>query len=126
MRVGGPLRLLVVVDPASLRLRMTELTRRIEGVELVGAFSSATEAIDHILWERPIWHLAYVDMGLPEDGSKDVVNRLLAMPSRGNIIGLVDHLWSEVREKCAALGVTDIIEKADIVAYQDNLERRLR
>lgn len=125
MRVG-PLRALLVVDPASLRLRMSEVTRKFEGIELIAAFSTSVDASDHMLWERPAWHLAYIDMGLPDGGSKELVERLRSMQRPGTIIGLVDHLWNEVRESCAAIGVTDIVEKGDLVAYQDNLERRLR
>jgi DNA-binding NarL/FixJ family response regulator len=126
LRVGGPLRTLLVVDPAPLLLRMSEVTRRFPGIDLIGSFSSSVEAGDHILWDRVPWHLAYIDMALPDGGSKELVQRLLSTQQPGTIVGLVDHLWKEVRESCAAMGIRDIVEKGDLVSYQDNLERRLR
>jgi DNA-binding NarL/FixJ family response regulator len=117
--------------PAPRRLnvgvpRMAEVLRAIPGVHLLVTFATATEAVDWLAWERPNWHLAYVDMAMRNGSSEEVVRCLHAATRPGTVIGVCNHLWREEREKCAKLGVHSIIEKGDLIAFQDDVERRSR
>lgn len=125
IRVGGPLRVLIVVEPASLLLRMNEVVRSMPGLELAGGFSSAMDAIEFIVWDRPSWHFAFVDTAL-SGSSDEVIRRLQAQPRPGTVVALVPHLWQEIRAACAQKGVYEMVEKGDAVAFQDFLEAHLR
>lgn len=117
-------RVLLLVASAPLLLRMAEVVRSIEGLQLVGSFTSVTDLVDWAMWDREGWNLAYLEVGLP--GSDDLVRRLLATRRPGIPIGIVDHLWREIREASAAMGVMHILEKGDLIALRDDLEQRAR
>jgi hypothetical protein len=115
---------LLLVAPAPLMLRMAEMVRSIEGLQLVGSFTTPLDVVDWAMWDRDGWNVAYVDLSLP--GSHEAVGRLLAARRPGVVVGLVDHLWREVRAASAAIGVMHIIEKGDLIALRDDLEGRAR
>jgi DNA-binding NarL/FixJ family response regulator len=124
LRLGGPLRVLVVVEPASLMMRMTDVVRSMEGLQLAGAFSTGTDAVEWALWDRDGWHLAFVDLGLRQGSSQELVQRLLSHPRPGTIAAIGDHLWKEIRESCAKMGVHHLLEKGDLIAFRSFLEQR--
>lgn len=126
VRAGGPLKVLVVADPAALAERMAEVVRTIEGARLVGSFGSATDVIDWLVWKPGEWQLAFVDLGLPQGGSDAVIQRLLSEPRPGTVVALGDHLWREVRERCAGMGVYHLLEKGDLIAFRGFVEERAR
>jgi hypothetical protein len=117
-------RVLLLAAPPPLLLPMADVVRSMPGLQLVGSFSEVLDVVDWAMWDRDGWHYAYVDLALP--GSTDAVRRLQASRRPGVVIGLVAHMWQEVREKAAALGVNHIVEKGDMIALRDDLERRLR
>lgn len=125
MKYGGPFRVVLVMSPAPLLERMAEVVNSTEGVELAGSFGSASDAVDWSVWNRPAWHYAYVDMTLPDNGGEEVAKHLLSSPRAGTVIGVSAHLWREVRERLAKLGVADILEKGDLIAFQGHLESRV-
>lgn len=122
LRVGGPVKVLLVMDNAQLLLHMTEAVRQTEGAQLAAAFTTATEAIDWVVWDRQGWHVAFVDLGLQHGSAEEVVRMLLAQPRAGTVVAVVDHLWREVREACARMGVRDLVEKGDLIAFNGVLE----
>lgn len=126
LRVGGPCKVLLAAEAAPLLLRMAEMLREFPGVRAVGAFRTAQEAIDWAVWDRQGWDLAFVDLALPDGGGEELVRYLLGQPRPGEVVALGEHLWREVREACAALGVRQLLEKGDLVALRDFLEQRLR
>ena len=121
LNVGGPLGVLLVIETPSLLMRMAEVVRSIEGVRLVGSFASVAQAIDWLMWDRGGWHFAFVDLALGETG-EDLVQRLLSQPRPGTVVAVGDHLWREVREKCRAMGMYDLLEKGDVIAFRGYLE----
>lgn len=125
-KYGGPSRVVLVAAPASLLQRMVEVVQTTEGAELAGSFGSAEDAMDWLVWERQPWHLAYVDTTLPDAAGEELAGRLHAAPRAGAVIGLSAHLWKEVRERLRTVGVSDIIEKGDLVAFRSHLETRVR
>ncbi|MEJ8836455.1 response regulator [Ramlibacter sp. AN1133] len=124
-RVGGPLGVLLVIDTPSLLMRMADVARDIEGLRVVGTFSSAAQAVDWLVFDRAGWHLAFVDLGLGESGD-ELVQRLQSQPRPGVVVAVGDHLWREVREKCRAMGVHDLLEKGDVIAFRGYLESKVR
>ena len=124
-KYGGPSRVVLVLSPAPLLQRMVEVVESTEGAELAGGFSTAAEAIEWAVWERQPWHLAYVDVTLPDGSGEALVKHLRSSPRAGTVIGISAHLWKEVRARLATLGVSDIIEKGDVVAFRGDLEARL-
>lgn len=124
-RLGGPLRVAIVVEPPALLLRMNEIVRSIPGLQLAGGFAAAMDAIDWLLWERPSWHFAFVDLEL-SGSSKEVIQRLQSQPRPGTVVALAPHLWEEIRASCAQDGVHHLLEKGDLVAFRGFLEDRLR
>jgi len=126
LKVGGPQRILLMVDPPALQLRMAGVVRALPGLELAGAFHSAADAIDWMVWERGLWHFAFVDLDLPDQGATDVIQRLLAQPRPGTVVALGAHLWKEIKADCAKLGVYHLLEKGDIIAFQGFLEQQVR
>lgn len=124
-RYGGPPRALLVIEAPPLLLRMAEVVRSTEGVQLAGSFSRVPEVLDWLVWDRPAWHLAYVDLAMRGGSSEEVVQRLHAA-RRGTIVGVSDHLWRETRATWAPHGVADLVEKGDLVAFRSDLEHRIR
>jgi hypothetical protein len=117
-------RVLLLAAPPSMLLPMADVVRSIAGLQLAGSFAQVLDLVDWAMWDRDGWHFAYVDLALP--GVADAVRRLQASRRPGVVIGLVDHMWQEVRDKAAALGVNHIVEKGDLIGLRDDLERRLR
>jgi two-component system OmpR family response regulator len=126
LKVGGPLRVVLVADPTALVLRMAEVVKALPSLRLAGAFGTAQDAIDWMLWDREGYHLAFVDLGLREGGSDDVVRRLLEQRQAGTVVALGDHLWQEIRQRCAAMGVYHLLEKGDLVAFRSFLQDQAR
>ena len=126
LKAGGPLRVVLAVDPPSLLLRMVEVVNSMPALQLAGAFARAQDAIDWQVWDRKGYHLAFVDLGLPQDGSRAVVQRLLSQRQAGTVVALGDHLWQEVRDRCGAMGVYHLLEKGDVVAFRSFLQERAR
>ena len=126
LRVGGPLRVLLVVDNAQLLLRLSEVVRSIAGLQLAGAFTTPQDVVDWTVWDRGGWHLAFVDLGLRQDGTPQVVARLLEDPRPGRLVALGDHLWRETRAQCAAMGIHELLEKGDVIAFRGFLEQQVR
>jgi DNA-binding NarL/FixJ family response regulator len=118
VKVGGPLKVLLVAHPPALVERMAEVVRSIEGARLVASFANATQAIDWLVWKPGEWQVAFVDLGLPQGASDEVIQRLLSEARPGTVVALGDHMWKEVREKCAAIGVYHLLEKGDLVALR--------
>ena len=123
--VGGPLAVLLVIDAPPLLLRMAEIVRDIEGLRLAGSFATVAQAVDWLGWDRGGWHLAFVDLGLGTS-AEELVQRLLSQPRPGTVVAVGEHLWREVREKCGALGIADLLEKGDVVAFRGYLETRVQ
>jgi len=126
LKIGGPQRVLLVVHPQPLLAHMTEVIASIEGLQLAGAFDNAEALVDWTFWDRGSWHLAFVDLALPGDAGREVMRRLLAQPRPGTVVALGPHLWKEIREECARMGVYQLIEKGDLVAFRGVLEERVR
>ena len=126
VKVGGPVKVLLVAAPPALGERMAEVVRSVEGARLVGSFATAADVMDWHVWKPGDWQLAFVDLALPEDGGMQVIQRLLSEPRPGTVVALGDHLWREVRERCAAMGVYHLLEKGDLVAFRGFLEERAR
>ena len=126
VRIGGPLRVLLVVDKAPLLLRLIEVVRSFPGLQVVGSFTSAQDVVDWTVWDRGGWHLAFVDLTLAQDGTRQVVARLLEDPRPGRLVALADHLWRETRAECAALGIHDLLEKGDMLAFRSFLEQQVQ
>jgi DNA-binding NarL/FixJ family response regulator len=124
VQVGGPLGVLLVTESAPLLLRMAEVVRSIPGLRLAGSFSSVAQAVDWLVWDRAGWHIAVVDLSLQKPG-EELVQRLLSQPRPGTVVALGEHLWREIREKCAELGVHELLEKGDIAAFRGYLESRV-
>jgi hypothetical protein len=125
-RLGGPQRALLVVDPPALLLRMMGIVRSVAGLQLAGGFQKASDAIDWTVWNSDGWHLAFVDLDLPGSASKDLIQRLLSQPRPGTVVALGAHLWQEIRQECAQMGVYHLLEKGDIVAFRSFLEDQVR
>ena len=126
MKLGGPQRVLVVVDPPALTQRMAEVIESFPGLQLAGAFSTAEDAMEWTVWDRGGWHFAFVDLNLKDGGSRELVQRLLSQPRPGTVVAIGAHLWKEIRQECAQMGVYHLLEKGDIVAYRGFLEEQVR
>ena len=126
VKVGGPLGVLLVMDSPPLLLRMADVARSLEGVRLLGTFGSLAQVVDWIVWNHAPWHYAFVDLGLPQGASEELVERLLSQPRAGHVVAIGDHLWREVRDQCTAMGVTDLLEKGDVIAFRSFLEAKLQ
>jgi DNA-binding NarL/FixJ family response regulator len=113
---------LLVAHPPALVERMAEVVRSIEGARLVASFANATQAVDWLVWKPGEWQVAFVDLGLPQGASDEVIQRLLSEARPGTVVALGDHMWKEVREKCAAIGVYHLLEKGDLVALRAFIE----
>ncbi|MDB5861919.1 MAG: hypothetical protein JWQ76_5608 [Ramlibacter sp.] len=123
-RFGSSLQVVLVLSPPALLQRMSDIVGAIGGTLLAGRFATPADAVDWIVWKRPVWHVAYVDMTLP--GAEEVVRSLQGSQHAGTIVGVCDHLWREVRDRCSAIGVRAIVEKGDLIAFQGDLETRAR
>ena len=106
---------------------MEKIVHATEGAVLAGSFSSVQDLVDWTTWEgrRSGWQIAFVDetFAFEERFVPRLQNRA---GSAGTLVAIVDHLWKEVRERCASVGIYDIVERGDLVAFQDNLEKHIR
>jgi DNA-binding NarL/FixJ family response regulator len=125
-KTGAAQRVLILADPPPLLARMTEVVKALPGLQLAGAFSTTADLVDWTVWDRGGWHYAFVDLGLPDNGTKEVVQRLLSQPRPGTVVALGAHLWREIRSECAKMGVYHLLEKGDLIAFQGFLEEQLR
>lgn len=126
IQLGGPLRVLLVVEPPALAQRMAEVIASLPGLHLAGAFSTAQDATEWTVWDREGWHFAFVDLDLKDGGTQLLVQRLLSAPRPGSVVALGAHLWQEIREDCARMGVGHLLEKGDLIAFRGFLEARVR
>jgi DNA-binding NarL/FixJ family response regulator len=126
IKLGGPQRVLLVAHPKPLLAHMIEVVGSIPGLQLAGSFDEAEAAIDWTVWDRGGWHLAFVDLSLPSGAGRDLIRRLLAAPRPGTVVALGPHLWKEIREECAQMGVYTLLEKGDLIAFRGVLEERVR
>ena len=126
VRIGGPVRVLLVVENAPLLLRLVEEALSFPGVQVAGTFTTAQDVVDWTVWDGGGWHLAFIDLALAHDGTRQAVARLLEDPRPGRLVALGDHLWRETRAECAALGIHDLLEKGDVLAFRSFLEQQLR
>jgi DNA-binding NarL/FixJ family response regulator len=126
IKVGGPQRVLLVVDPPALAERMAQVIESLPGLRLAGAFSTAEDATEWTVWDREGWHFAFVDLNLQGGGTQQLVQRLLSQPRPGTVVALGAHLWKETRQECARMGVYHLLEKGDIVAFRGFLEEQVR
>jgi hypothetical protein len=120
-------RILLVVQQPALLAHMERIVRTTPGAELIRSFSNTADAVDWITWEgrRIPWHAAFVDEKCAVD--EGAAKPLLRAPlGGGKVVAVVDHLWREVRTRCASVGIYDIVERGDLVAFQDCLERLIR
>ena len=124
--IGGRLRVLLVVDNAQLLLRLSEVVRSFPGLQVAGAFTTPQDVVDWTVWERSGWHIAFIDLALKQDGARQVVCRLLEDPRPGRLVALSDHLWRETRAECAAMGMHELLEKGDVIAFRGFLEQQVR
>ena len=125
-KTGAAQRVLVLVDPPPLLKRMTDVVTAMPTLQLAGAFSTSADLVDWTVWDRGGWHFAFIDLSLPDNGSKEIIERLLAQPRPGTIVALGPHLWKETRAQCAQMGVYHLLEKGDLIAFQGFLEEQLR
>jgi DNA-binding NarL/FixJ family response regulator len=126
IRVGGPQRVLLVVDPPALAERMAQLIASLPELRLAGAFSTAQDATEWTVWDREGWHFAFVDLNLKDGGTQPLVQRLLSQTRPGTVVALGAHLWQEIRQDCARMGVYHLLEKGDLVAFRGYLEEQVR
>lgn len=126
IQVGGPQRLLLVVEPPALAERMAQVIASLPGLQLAGAFSTAQDATEWTVWDREGWHFAFVDLDLKDGGTEPLVQRLLSAPRPGTVVALGAHLWQEIRQDCARTGVHHLLEKGDLVAFRGFLEQQVR
>ncbi|MFI4928282.1 MAG: hypothetical protein ACHP7E_11450 [Burkholderiales bacterium] len=126
IRVGGPQRLLLVVEPPALAERMAEVIASLPGLQLAGAFSTAQDATEWAVWDREGWHFAFVDLNLKDGGAQPLVQRLLSATRPGTVVALGAHLWQEIRQDCACMGVYHLLEKGDLIAFRGFLEEQVR
>jgi hypothetical protein len=126
IQVGGPPRVLLVVEPTALAGRMAEVIRSLPRLQLADAFSTAQDAMEWTVWDREGWHFAFVDLDLKDGGARFLVQRLLSAPRPGTVVALGAHLWQEIRQDCARMGVYHLLEKGDLVAFRGFLEEQVR
>ena len=124
---GTTFKVLIVAQPAALLQHMEKIVQATEGATLVGSFGSIQDLVDWTTWEgrRSGWQIAFVDEKFAFE--ERFIPRLQGcVRGNGVFVAIVDHLWKEVRERCAGIGIYDIVERGDLVAFQDNLEKHVR
>jgi hypothetical protein len=124
---AGARKVLLIAQPVALLQHMEKVVRTTQGAVLAGSFNNVQELVDWATWEgrRSGWQVAYVDEKFAFE--PNFVQRLqTSSRGPGTLVAIVDHLWREVRERCAAIGIYDIVERGDLIAFQDNLEKHLR
>jgi hypothetical protein len=67
-----------------------------------------------------------VDLNLKDGGTQPLVQRLLSQTRPGTVVALGAHLWQEIRQDCARMGVYHLLEKGDLVAFRGYLEEQVR
>jgi DNA-binding NarL/FixJ family response regulator len=125
VRIGGPAKVVLLID-RQLLAGMRETLETVEGVQLVGAFSSANELVDWVMWKHADWQLAFVDFALRGGSPADAVASLLAQPGPGEVVALGASRWPEMQEACATMGIQRILDRGNLMAFRGFLQEWLQ
>jgi DNA-binding NarL/FixJ family response regulator len=124
LRVGGPAKVVLLADRLLLPT-MREVIEAVDGVQLVGAFTSTNDLVDWAMWKHVDWQLAFVDFALRTGNPAEAVNTLLAQPRPGEVIALGAARWPEMQQACSAMGIHRILDRGHLPSFRNFLQEWL-
>ncbi len=117
-----PLKVVLIEDSVLLRQTLGAILDELAGVEVVGAAADERSAIELLQRQRP--DLAIVDLQLQAGSGLGVLQALSRNPDRfgkPRAVVFSNHRQATVRERCLALGVDRVFDKAtqldELLAY---------
>jgi DNA-binding NarL/FixJ family response regulator len=125
LRIGGPAKVVVLADRLLLGA-VRETLEAVEGVQVVGAFTSSNDFIDWLMWKRAEWQLAFVDFALRAGSPAEAVASLLAQPRPGEVVALGAARWPEMQQACAAMGIHRILDRGNVAQLRAFLQEWLQ
>lgn len=105
-----PLRLLLVEDSKVLVERLTEVIGQIEGIDLIGAVDTESDAVTRLKGE-PV-DVMILDLRLRQGTGFGVLRALAAFPARPRTIVLTTYDLPEYKSAALALGAGYFLDKA--------------
>lgn len=104
-----PTQVFIVDDSAAIRLRLSEMLARLEGVAVVGEAAGAREAIPAILRLRP--DSVLLDLNLYGPTGLDVLKAVRLEAPEIIFIVLTNHAEPQYRRACSAAGARYFLDK---------------
>jgi DNA-binding NarL/FixJ family response regulator len=99
----------IVDDSKALRERLVTMLSEIEGVEVIGQASNATDAIAGIQKLKP--KVVILDIQMPGGNGIEVLKSIKQNSYAPLVIILTNHPYPQYREKCMALGADFFLDK---------------
>jgi two-component system, NarL family, response regulator DevR len=100
----------IVDDSDSIRSRLGDMLRRIDGVDIVGEAATAADAIAGILDSRP--HGVLLDLHLTGRSGIDVLRAVHPQAPEVVFIVLTNHAEEQYRKACAKAGARYFLDKS--------------
>ena len=100
----------IVDDSAAIRGRLVDLLSRIEGIDVVGEASNASEAIAGILRFRP--HGVVLDLNLMGRTGIDVLRTVHPQAPEIVFVVLTNHAEPQYRAACVKAGASYFLDKS--------------
>jgi DNA-binding NarL/FixJ family response regulator len=105
-----PARVFIVEDSASIRERLYEQLREIDGVSVIGNSDTAESAVEAILRTRP--DSVILDIHLVEGSGMDVLRQVHARAPEVMFIVLTNHSNEQYRRACLQAGARYFFDKS--------------
>ena len=100
----------LVEDSPAIRVRLSEMLAKIDGVSIVGEADTPASAIDGILHTRP--HCVVLDIKLFGGSGIEVLRRVKAVHPSIAFIVLTNHAEPQYRKICMAHGASYFLDKS--------------
>ena len=124
-RDGGPFQVLLLASSTQLRDTLCAIVQERPDAQVIGRFETVAELLEWLAWTHYRWDHAFVDLELFAGTGEAILRQLVTRRDAGRVVALTDDATPATRERCAALGMDDVLDKRDLAAFRDYVERRL-
>jgi two-component system, NarL family, response regulator DevR len=108
------MRIFVVEDASQTRQELITLLASVDGLEIVGAAGSVSEAITGIEATAP--EVVILDILLSDGSGVEVLKHCRQLGSASSVVVLTGNLYDALRIKCEQLGAVAVLDKINGLA----------
>ena len=107
------LKTFIVEDNPTIRENLIATLEELARVDTVGTADTENDAKSWLLANPGKWHLAIVDLFLKQGSGLGVVTACKERNSRQKVVVLSNYATTEIRQRCAHLGVDAVFDKSN-------------